>query len=74
MVSDISPESLLAVDKAVGRPATGKVAVKISTGESGGHNILQPSFIADLVHEVNGTIVECNTDYQGSRFTSASHW
>lgn len=74
MTSDISPESLLTVYKAVGRPATGKVAVKISTGEPGGHNFLQPSLIADLVHEVNGTIVECNTAYQGRRSSTESHW
>ena len=74
MVSDISPESLVAVYRAVGRTVTGNVAVKISTGEPGGHNFLQPSLIADLVHEVNGTIVECNTAYQGIRSSSESHW
>ena len=56
------------------RQATGRVAVKISTGEPGGHHYLQPSLIADLVHEVNGTIVECNTAYQGGRSDSVSHW
>lgn len=61
ITSDISPEGLLAVYQALGRKATGRVAVKLSTGEPGGHNYLQPSLISDLVHEVNGTIVECNT-------------
>ena len=71
--SDISPEGLLAVYEALGRKATGKVAVKLSTGEPGGHNFLQPSLIKDLVQEVNGTIVECNTAYGGGRSNTAAH-
>lgn len=74
MTTDLSAAGLLAVYRAVGRQATGRVAVKISTGEPGGHHFLQPSLIADLVHEVNGNIVECNTAYQGGRSDSASHW
>ena len=71
--SDISPEGLMAVYEALGRKATGKVAVKLSTGEPGGHNFLQPSLIKDLVQEVNGTIVECNTAYGGGRSNTAAH-
>ena len=52
----------------------GKVAVKISTGEPGGHNFLQPALIKNLVQKVNGTIVECNTAYTGKRYTSEEHW
>lgn len=74
MTTDLSAAGLLAIYQATGRLATGRVAVKISTGEPGGHHYLQPSLIADLVHEVNGTIVECNTAYQGGRSDSASHW
>ena len=74
MTTDLSAAGLLAVYHAVGRQATGRVAVKISTGEPGGHHYLQPSLIADLVHKVNGTIVECNTAYQGGRSDSTSHW
>ena len=73
ITSDISPEGLLAVYEALGREATGKVAVKLSTGEPGGHNFLQPSLIKDLVQEVNGTIVECNTAYGGGRSNTAAH-
>lgn len=73
MTSDISPEGLLAVYEALGRKATGKVAVKLSTGEPGGHNFLQPSLIKDLVQRVNGTIVECNTAYGGGRSNTAAH-
>ncbi len=71
---DITPESLLRIYKAVGRKATGKVCVKISTGESQQTGYLRPAFIQPLVSEVKGTIVECNTAYSGSRNTSEAHW
>ena len=73
ITSDISPEGLLAVYEALGREATGKVAIKLSTGEPGGHNFLQPSLIKDLAQRVNGTIVECNTAYGGGRSNTAAH-
>ena len=60
--------------KALGKEAKGRVAVKISTGEAGGNNYLKPTLIRNLVDEVGGTIVECNTAYAGSRNTSEAHW
>ncbi|MBQ7449581.1 MAG: DUF1893 domain-containing protein [Paludibacteraceae bacterium] len=71
---EISPAALVRVYEAVGRPAQGKVAVKISTGEAGGHNYLQPKLIQQLVSQVNGTLVECNTAYEGKRNTTEAHW
>ena len=71
---DISPESLVKIYKALGRKAEGRVAVKISTGESEKTGYLRPAFIKPLVDEVNGTIVECNTAYGGSRATNERHW
>ena len=71
--SEITPESLLRIYHALGVRAEGRVAVKISTGEPGGHNYLQPSLIKDLVKEVDGTIVECNTAYGGRRSDTESH-
>jgi uncharacterized Fe-S center protein len=71
---DISPESLVRIYKALGRPATGRVAVKISTGEAGNPNYLKPALIKNLVDEVKGTIVECNTAYGGKRATFEAHW
>ena len=59
MLTEISPASLLRIYEALGRSASGKVAVKLSTGEPGGHNFLQPALISDLVRKVNGTIIEC---------------
>lgn len=73
MTKEISPSSLVKIYEALGRPATGRVAVKISTGEPGGHNFLQPSLIKDLVRQVNGTIVECNTAYGGKRSSTEDH-
>lgn len=70
---EISPESLVKIYKALGVSAHGRVAVKISTGESGGHNYLKPDLIHGLVDEVKGTIVECNTAYPGSRNTTEAH-
>lgn len=74
MTKEISPEALIKVYKALGREAKGKVAVKISTGEPGGHNFLNPNLIADFVKQVNGTIVECNTAYKGPRYTADEHY
>lgn len=73
MFKEINPDNLVRIYEALGREATGKVAVKISTGEPGGHNFLQPALIKDLVSKVNGTIVECNTAYGGKRSTTEDH-
>ena len=70
---DISPESLVASYQALGIALPGKVGVKMSTGESERSNYLRPQLIADLIHLVNGTIVECNTAYGGSRASTAMH-
>lgn len=71
--SEISPESLVKIFKSLGVAPEGKVAVKISTGESARSNHLRPEFIGDLVKEVNGNIVECNTAYNGNRSNTVSH-
>lgn len=73
MTSAISSEALIAAYQALGREATGKVAVKLSTGEPGGHNYLSPDLIKALVQSVGGTIVECNTTYGGMRDDTESH-
>ena len=73
MFKKISAENLVKIYEALGREATGKVAVKLSTGEPGGHNFLQPALIKDLVKKVNGTIVECNTAYGGGRADTENH-
>lgn len=73
MTTNISPEGLMAIYQALGVTEDGEhVAVKISTGENGS-NYLRPELIGDLVHAVNGTIVECNTAYGGDRSNTAYH-
>lgn len=71
--SDISPEGLMAVYEALDWEPTGKVAVKLSTGEPPASNYLDPELIKDLVQSVDATIVECNTAYGGSRTETAMH-
>ncbi len=73
MFGEITAGNLVRIYEALGRRAAGRVAVKISTGEPGGHNFLQPALIGDLVRGVNGTIVECNTAYGGGRARTADH-
>jgi uncharacterized Fe-S center protein len=70
---DISPAGLNAIYEALGRKVSGKVAVKLSTGEPGGHHFLSPDLIKDLVQSVDGTIIEGNTAYGGRRASTALH-
>ena len=71
---EITPQSLIKMYEAIGKELKGKVGVKISTGEPGGHNFLNPNLIKDLVSKLNGTIVECNTAYAGRRNSTEEHW
>ena len=71
---EITPESLIKMYETLGVELKGKVAVKLSTGEPGGQHFLNPNLIKDLVHKVNGTIVECNTAYGGKRDKAEDHW
>lgn len=70
---NITPAGIMAIYEKLGREATGNVAVKLSTGEAGNTHYLSPELIKDLVQKVNGTIVECNTAYGGSRAETAMH-
>lgn len=70
---EITPASLIKIYEALGVEATGKVGVKISTGEAGGHNYLKPELIKDFVQKLNANILECNTAYAGKRNTTEAH-
>ena len=76
MTTDISPEGLVKIYEALGvKPKEGqRVAVKISTGESGKSHYLRPELIKNLVQKVDGTLVECNTAYGGARQDVKKHW
>ena len=73
-VKEINSENLIKIYEALGQNLKGNVGVKLSTGEAGGHYFLNPNLIKDLVHKVNGTIIECNTAYEGKRNTTKDHW
>ncbi len=73
MTTDISPEGLIAIYEALGVSPEGNVAIKLHTGEGENSNHLRPEFIKDFVDLVNGTLVECNTAYGGSRASTAMH-
>lgn len=70
---EITPDALIRIYQSLGKEAHGRVAVKISTGESGNPNSLSPALIEKFVKMVNGTLVECNTAYEGKRQTISEH-
>lgn len=71
---EITPESLIRIYEKLEKKLDGKIAVKISTGEPGGHNFLNPKLIQKLVNKLDGTIVECCTAYEGRRVLPKDHW
>ena len=74
MTRAVTPEGLMAVYQALQWEPQGRVAVKLSTGEPPASNYLRPELIAGLVQSLDGTIVECNTAYGGSRAETAMHY
>ncbi|MDO4582187.1 MAG: DUF362 domain-containing protein [Bacillota bacterium] len=73
-ISDITAAAMVEIYNALAWSPTGNVAVKLSTGEPPASNYLRPELIVDLVQLVDGTIVECNTAYGGSRASTAMHY
>ena len=69
----ITPEKVLELYKLVGKDLPGKVAVKVHSGEKGNQNFLKPDFWKPMIQYVNGTVVECNTAYEGARNTTDRH-
>jgi len=70
---NITPEMVLELYKMVGKELNGKVAVKVHSGEKGNQNFLKPDFWKPMIEHVNGTVVECNTAYDGERNTTEKH-
>ena len=70
---EITPEKVVAHYRAVGRELPGKVAVKLHSGEQGNQNFLGPDFWRPMIETVHGTVVECNTAYEGERNTTEKH-
>lgn len=73
MTTDISSQGLMNIYQALSASPSGKIAVKLSTGEPGS-NYLRTELIGELVQSLEGTIVECNTAYGGSRVNTAMHY
>ncbi len=70
---DITPENLIKIYEALGINLPGKVAVKLHSGEKGNQNYIRPEFVKALIEKVGGTVVECNTAYDGERDTTEKH-
>ena len=70
---EITPEAVLRLYKTLGKELTGNIAIKVHSGEKGNQNFLRPAFWKPIVDHVGGTIVECNTAYEGTRNTTERH-
>lgn len=70
---EITKEKVVEMYKVLNKELTGNVAVKVHSGEKGNQNFLKPEFFKDVIEHVNGTIVECNTAYDGERNTTEKH-
>ncbi|MBE6770950.1 MAG: DUF362 domain-containing protein [Ruminococcaceae bacterium] len=69
----ITPEKVLELYKMLGKELQGRVAVKVHSGEKGNQNFLKPDFWKPIIEHVGGTVVECNTAYDGARNTTEKH-
>lgn len=70
---EITPNKVIELYKALGISLNGKVAVKLHSGEKGNQNFLKPEFWKPMIEAVNGTVVECNTAYDGARNSTEKH-
>ena len=71
---ELTPEAMVKMYETLGVKLPGKVAVKLHSGEVGNQNFIRPAFLKPVIDHVNGTIVECNTAYEGKRNTTKDHW
>ncbi len=72
-IKEITPENIIRAYEALGVELPLKVAVKMHSGEKGNQNYLRPEFVKDVINYVNGTVVECNTAYEGARNSTEKH-
>ncbi len=70
---EITPESVVKMYETLGKELPGKVAVKLHSGEKGNQNYIKPEFVKAIVEKVKGTVVECNTAYDGARNSTEKH-
>ena len=69
----ITPEKVLELYRLLGKELTGNIAIKVHSGEEGNQNFLKPAFWKPVIDHVGGTVVECNTAYEGARNTTERH-
>ena len=72
-IKEITPENVVKIYEKLGKELPGKVAVKVHSGEAGNQNYLRPEFMKPMIDYVDGTVVECNTAYDGARNTTEKH-
>ncbi|MCI9110493.1 MAG: DUF362 domain-containing protein [Bacilli bacterium] len=72
-IKEITPENVVKIYEKLGKKLSGKVAVKVHSGEEGNQNYLHPEFMKPMIEYVNGTVVECNTAYEGARNYTDKH-
>lgn len=72
-IREITPENIVKIYDVIGKNLPGKVAVKLHSGEKGNQNYIRPEMVKNIVEHVNGTVVECNTAYEGARDTTEKH-
>ena len=72
-IKEITPENIIKAYEAVGKKLEGNVAVQMHSGEKGNKNYLRPEFVKDVINYVHGTVVECNTAYEGARNSTEKH-
>lgn len=70
---EITPERMIKMYEILNRKLGGKIACKVHSGEAGNQNFIKPAFMKNIIEYVNGTVVECNTAYEGERDTTAKH-
>ena len=71
---EISPDKVVELYNLLGKKLEGRVAVKVHSGEKGNQNFLKPDFWRPIIEHVGGTVVECNTAYDGERNTTEKHY
>lgn len=72
--NNITPETVISLYNALGIKLQGNIAVKVHSGEKGNQNFIKPDFWQPIINELKGTIVECNTAYEGERNITSKHW
>ena len=72
-IKDITKENVVRIYEELNKELKGNVAVKVHSGEDGNQNYLRPEFLVPIIEKVNGTVVECNTAYEGARNTTDKH-